>query len=517
MGENFKNILIRGVNWIGDAVLTIPAIKSVRIAFPDAHISLLVKPQVADIFIGNPDINDIILYDKKFDGFTGKFKLARILKARGFNIAILLQNAFDAALISWLAGIPERIGYSRDYRKALLTKPVPVKKETPKQHQVYYYLDLIKEAFNIEPEDTDPFIYLDETESHDARKFLAGSFNIDSEAPTIGINPGATYGSAKRWEPKRFAELIHKIIDGLKAKVIIFGSESEVKIAEEIISGYPPSVTRHILNMAGKTSLRLLASLLSECDMFITNDSGPMHMASALSVPVIAIFGSTDSKETGPFGEGHKVVDKMVSCSPCLKRECPEDHHQCMTEISTDDVFNALKELLPKEKAVFLDRDGTIIEDVGYLNSFKDLKIFKDSLTSLERLKKAGFKLIGITNQSGIARGLTSEEFVWASNTYIQKTLGMDDFFYCPHHPDKGCLCRKPKPLLMRKARLKHRLDLKKSYVIGDKTIDIMLAKTVGAKGILVLTGHDKESEIADFIAKNLTEAVDWILKDSKQ
>ncbi|MCK5286503.1 MAG: HAD family hydrolase [Thermodesulfovibrionia bacterium] len=187
-----------------------------------------------------------------------------------------------------------------------------------------------------------------------------------------------------------------------------------------------------------------------------------------------------------------------------------------MTDITTEDVLNAFKEVVPKEKAVFLDRDGTLNEDVGYLNSFENLKIFPGTPENLRRLKNAGFKLIGITNQSGIARGIVSEEFVQETNEYLQKTLTIDDFYYCPHHPDNGCPCRKPKPMLLRKARLEHGINLKSSYVIGDKTIDVFLAKGVGAQGILVMTGHDKESKEADFIAQNLGQAVDWILEQEK-
>lgn len=515
MAKQLQKILIRGVNWIGDAVLTTPAIKAVREAFPNAHISLLVKPRVAEIFRGNPDINEIILYEDRFNSITGKFKLAQMLRTRGFNTAILLQNAFDAALITSLSRIPERIGYRRDWRRILLTKAVPVKKDVLKQHHVYYYLNLLKESLNIESRNIEPFIYLNTGEIHESKILLNQPLNPTSETLLIGINPGATYGSAKRWMPERFAELIHRIVTELNARVVLFGTKSEVEIAKEIIPHvlFPAS---HLLNMIGKTSLRQLAALISECDVLITNDSGPMHIASALLVPIIAIFGSTDKAITGPFGEGHKIISKDISCSPCLQRECPEGNLKCMTDISTKDVFNTVKEILPKEKAVFLDRDGTLNEDVGYLNSFSNLKIFQGARENLQRLKKAGFKLIGVTNQSGIARGFVSKEFVRASNAYIQKNLGMDDFYCCPHHPDNGCQCRKPKPMFLRKARLKHGINLKTSYVIGDKVLDMLLAREVGAKGILVLTGHDKESEQADFIAKNLTEAVNWILKQEK-
>ncbi len=532
MTNSFRKILIRGVNWIGDAVLTTPAIKAVRKHFPDAFISLLVKPWVADIFKNNPDINEIILYEEKFNSFTGKLKLARILRARGFQTAILFQNAFDAAFITRLAGIPERIGYRTDFRRLLLTKSVPIDKDILKQHHLYYYLNLLKESLNIAPGDIEPCIYLDTEEISEARNLLDSSLATrlprgkalrGHSSPVIGINPGAAYGSAKRWMPEKFVELIKKATNELNAKIVLFGSSTEAEMVRLISSQLllPPS---YLLNLAGKTSLRQLAALISECDVLITNDSGPMHMASALSVPVIAIFGSTDSTTTGPFGEGHKTISKDIPCAPCFKRECPVDatrfregHLRCMADISPEDVFKYLKELVPGEKTVFLDRDGTLNEDVGYLNTFGNLKIFKDAVESLNKLKRNGFKLIGITNQSGIARGLISEEFVQASNTYIQKTLGIDDFYFCPHLPDNGCQCRKPNPLLARKARLKHGLNFKTSYVIGDKEIDILLAKEIGARSILVLTGHDKKSDLADFTALDLKEAVDWILKDSSQ
>jgi heptosyltransferase-2 len=515
MSKHIQKILIRGVNWIGDAVLTTPSIHALRRAFPDAHISLLVKPWVAELFRENPDINELILYEDRFKGITGKLRLAKLLKARGFHSAILLQNAFDAALITWLAHIPERIGYSRDMRRPLLTKPIELKKEIHTHHQVYYYLSLLKEALGIKYDNPEPALYLKADETHDARTLLEESLDLSSETLLVGINPGATYGSAKRWMPERFAELIQNIISELNGRVVLFGSREEEEIANEIISRVL-SPRHALLNMAGKTDLRQLAALINECDIFISNDSGPMHMASALLVPTVAIFGSTDSNATGPFGTGHAIVNKGVSCSPCFERDCPEKHIRCMTDISSEDVFEALKEIMPKERAVFLDRDGTLNEDTGYLSSFSDLKIFNGVPESLRRLKEAGFRLIGITNQSGIARGLVTEEFVLACNAYLQKTFNLDDFFYCPHHPDEDCGCRKPKSKLLRKARLEHHINLRQSYVIGDKTLDVLLAKAVGAKGILVQTGHDRESADADFIARDLKEAVDWILEKEK-
>ena len=518
MEEDTKRILIRGVNWIGDAVLTLPAISAVRNAFPDAHICLLVKPWVAELFNENRDIDEIMLYDESYKGIAGRFRLAGLLRRKKFDKAILLQNAFDAALITWLAGIPERIGYSRDARGPLLSKAVAVNRETSKKHQVHYYLDLLK-AVGITGTETHPYIDLNDSERDRARKDLFPSPIAHRTSPVIGINPGAAYGSAKRWLPKSFAEVIKRIVDELKGRVVIFGGAAEEEIANEIVK----KAQRHkgtkgtdyasrILNMAGKTGLRQLAALISECDAFITNDSGPMHMASALYVPTVAIFGSTDSVATGPFGEGHKIVSRGLPCAPCLERECPDGHLRCMTEITADDVFNALKEVLPDKRAVFFDKDGTLIEDKNYLNSCDDLALLPNVKSSLERLKETGFRLIGVSNQSGIARGIVDEGSVRESNTKLQRDLDMDGFYYCPHHPDQGCSCRKPAPLMLLKAKLKYSINLRSSYMIGDKESDVLLSRTTGVTGIL-LSEKAPEETAASFVAKDLKTAADWILE----
>lgn len=509
--------MIRGVNWIGDAVLTLPAIKAVRKAFPAAHISLLAKPWVADVFSENPDIDEIISYDKKFNGIIGKFRLAKVLREACFDTAILLQNAFDAALITWLAKIPERIGYKRDCRGFLLTKGISVPGDILGQHQVNYYLNIVR-SIKVDIEETPPYIHLTDSERQWARALIASTLH-DPHFPLIGINPGAAYGSAKRWPPENFAEVIMKIINDLNGRVIIFGGPAEVDIANEIINEINTLKIKRrveygsrIKVMSGKTSLRELAALISECDAFITNDSGPMHMASALYVPTAAIFGSTDPVATGPFGKGHKVITTGLPCSPCLKRECPEGNLACMTEITPDMVFSALNEILPRTRAVFLDKDGTIIEDKNYLNSFDDLVILPLAMKNLQQLKKAGFKLIGITNQSGIGRGIVDEKFVLDSNEHLEKKLGIDGFYYCPHHPDDKCSCRKPEPLMILSARLDHGIDLKRSYVIGDKESDVLLVKNTGAIGILISSTPLFANSSAAFIARDLKEAVEWIL-----
>jgi len=507
--KSCKNLLVRAVNWIGDGVMTLPALRTLRKAMPETKISLLVKPWVSPLFEKDPNIDEIIIYGDEYKGIIGKIKLSRMLNRKGFCGAILLQNAFDAAIITFLAGIKERAGYNRDGRGFLLTTAVPVPNET-KAHQINYYLNLL-EQIGINAEYSNPYLYLTLDERLHAREILK-----DMKRPILGINPGATYGSAKRWFPERFAEVADWFIKDTGGSVIIFGGKSEVDIADEIYKKIIPEfrTSNYLLSLAGKISLRELISLIAECDVFITNDSGPMHIAYAVMTPLVAIFGSTDPQLTGPppeaGGDSNVVITHGLSCSPCFERTCKNNDMRCMYAITSDDVYYGIKEILPDKPAVFFDRDGTLNRDTGYINKYDDFQIFTD-IDNVKLLKERGFKLIGITNQSGVTRGIVDEEFVREVNSIFIEQYGFDDFYYCPHHPDEHCPCRKPEPEMLLRARGKHKVNLIKSFVVGDKEADMLLAKTVGAQAILVQTGKLKESQHADFIAKDLSEAVNWI------
>jgi heptosyltransferase-2 len=303
--------------------------------------------------------------------------------------------------------------------------------------------------------------------------------------------------------------------------VVIFGGAREVDIADEIYKNIIPEFRKQdtLLNVAGQTTLREIISLISECDTFLTNDSGPLHIAYAVRTPLAAIFGSTDPQLTGP-PPGSEAADTVViapdsPCSPCFERVCKKHDMQCMYAVTSDEVYYGIKKILPAVPAVFFDRDGTLCQDKGYINNMDDLRVF-DEMESLKILQENGFLLIGVTNQSGIARGLINENFVQQVNSIFMNQYGFDDFYYCPHHPDEHCTCRKPEPEMLLRARSKHHIDLKKSFVIGDKESDVLLAKAVGAKSILVQTGKLQESQHADYTAANLAEAVKWILNENK-
>jgi len=495
-------ILIRGVNWIGDAVMTLSAIRAIRKFYPKAHISILVKPSVAPLFENSRDIDEVIIYEPQFRGLRGKFHFAGLLRQMRFSKAILLQNAFDAALIAFLARIPERIGYDRDRRGFLLTKAVPYKNQDRKVHHVNYYLDLLSAA-GIDAPYSHPWLNLTLEERLGARERLT-----ELRRPILGINPGATYGSSKRWLPERFAEVAQWFIRETGGSVAVFGGRNEVSIAEEICKQIP--VNR--LMLAGKTSLRELIALVSECDVFLTNDSGPMHIAYAVGTPLAAIFGSTSPEFTGPVGNGSEVIRTRIACSPCFERTCDKDYLKCMFDVIPDQVYEALMRLLPQKRAVFFDRDGTLCRDANYLNKWDDFELLP-GVENLQSLKDDGFELIGVSNQSGIVKGIVQEKFAKEVNRLFIDKYGFTNFYYCPHNPEDFCRCRKPEPEMLFRARTAYGIDLKRSFVVGDKDADMLLAKMVGARGVLVRSGQQSDSAYADEVVDKLEEVIRYIRK----
>ncbi len=488
--------------------MSMPSLRAIRRAMPGARISHLVKPWVAPLFEKSPDIDDIISYDDRYKGILGKFALSKALKQENYDMAILLQNAFDAAMVAYLAGIPERIGYGRDFRSLMLTKSILFSGEDRRMHHIDYYLELLRRA-GFEAPYSIPWLELSLEERLWAREELK-----PLRRPVIGINPGAQFGPAKQWMPERFAEIIRRISEELDGSTVLFGGPSEVKLAEEIINMASVEPARAFM-AAGKTTLRELSALISECDALVSTDSGPMHIGYATRTPLVAIFGSTSPTLTGPVGYGFKVVSSSVECSPCFERRCnKKEVMRCMEAITAEDVMDALKDILPINKAVFFDRDGTLCEYTEYLSDWHYFKVM-DDITSLTNLINMDYLLIGVTNQSGIARGLVRENFVKEVNAAYTGKYRFRDFYYCPHHPDEHCSCRKPEPEMLLRARAEHRVDLKRSFVVGDRESDILLAKAVGAKSVLIdsdRAGNARQS--ADFIAKGLTEAVELIISN---
>jgi heptosyltransferase-2 len=336
-------ILVRATNWVGDAVMSLPALRALRERFPQAHISILAKPWVADLYRRESFCDELIPYTALT--FFDKGTAARALRPRQFDTAILLQNAFEAAAIAYLAGIPERIGYARDGRGFLLTRAIPVPKlgEIPR-HESFYYLELLRRAGIIDAMPENNAIRLEG--APDARAAGLDRFQqLGIGDSVIGVSPGAAYGTAKRWLPERFADSAIRLANELGASVAIFGSKDERDLCQTVATAVSASIVKPVKNFAGETSLAEFIDLAAACRIYLTNDSGAMHIASALGVPTVAIFGATDDEATGPTGPLAKVVREPVECSPCLKRECPIDH-RCMTRVSAARVAETALDLL---------------------------------------------------------------------------------------------------------------------------------------------------------------------------
>ena len=337
-----RKILIRSTNWVGDAIMTTPAVRTIRENFPEARISILAYPWVADIFAASPHVDEVLLYDKKgrHHGLYGLWQLGRELRELRFDMAILLQNAFEAAVIAALAGIPVRAGYRRDGRSLLLTHGVTIRPAVRQLHQVHYYQGLLADL-GLRRGVDELFLQLAPETTRWARDFLRSR----QAAVVVGLNPGAAYGPAKKWPAERYAALAGRLSREYGATLLVFGTAADQEAAALIKAEAP----ERVVDLAGKTTLAEAMALIGCCDAFVTNDSGLMHVAAAQRVALVAIFGSTDEVATGPFCDTAVILKKSLPCSPCFKTHCRLGHYQCMLGIEVEEVFAAVAGLLAKK------------------------------------------------------------------------------------------------------------------------------------------------------------------------
>lgn len=341
MKADYKNIIIRMPNWLGDAVMASPILADVRARYPDAKITVMVLQSIAPLFLGNPHVDEIF-------SFTRPNHLNRRLERRGlierirqgkYDLGILLSNSFSSAWTFWRGQVKERLGFASDFRSPLLTLKPSFPKNRTSQHLVSTYKQLLS-PLGISHSETPLQLFITKKERSGAQRLLE-QHHIPSGKKIIGINPGAAYGSAKCWLPERFRAVTEKLLKDPDLYILYFGDQKSSALVNSICN---PHLNR-VINLAGKTTLRELMSLLQQCHLLLTNDSGPMHLAAALKTPLIALFGSTNDTTTGPYQFG-KVIHKHVSCSPCYKRVCPIDF-RCMKQIEVDEVYNIIREELP--------------------------------------------------------------------------------------------------------------------------------------------------------------------------
>jgi heptosyltransferase II len=338
---NIRKIFIRSTNWIGDAVMTTPAMGRVRAAFPQAEIVVAANPTVAELLGYHPNCDRLLVYDKKgkHHGPGGLLQFCTQIRKERFDMAVLFQNAIEAAIMTTVAMIPIRAGYTTDCRGILLTHRVSGWREARRFHHTDYYLNML-EGLGIRGGNGRLQLRCRDEE-------LAWAGEKLGDGRWVAVNPGATYGSAKRWFPERFAAVADAIAEEFSVRILLIGGPNEGWIAEEVES----NMRTRPFNLAGKTSVRHLMALLSQCCLLITNDSGPMHVAAAFGIPIVAIFGSTDHTTTSPVSPSCRIVRKPTDCAPCLKTDCPTDH-RCMTAVSVSDVLDAVRTFLQKNTGV---------------------------------------------------------------------------------------------------------------------------------------------------------------------
>ena len=339
--DEVKRILIRSTNWVGDTVMMLPSLVAVRKTFPRAEITVLASPWVLPLFENHPAVDRTIVMDKGRGLMREPKELLLIvsqLRNVRFDLAVLFQNAFEAALLSYLGGVRYRVGYNTDGRGFFLTHTVIRDKAILSAHQVDYFLGLV-DAMGWQVTETKPVVYLNREDTKTISRMLSSEGICDNDM-LIGLNPGAAYGPAKRWPAERFAVIGDWASKRWNAKVVLFGSSSEAAIAEEVAT----LMKTEPLNVCGKTTLGQAMALIKRCDFFLTNDSGLMHIAAALNRPLVAIFGPTNHVQTRPVSKNARMVRHDFECSPCLKEVCPLDH-RCMLSIEPHEVWREMEDL----------------------------------------------------------------------------------------------------------------------------------------------------------------------------
>jgi heptosyltransferase-2 len=338
-------IVVRGTNWIGDAVMTIPALRKLRSLFPNSEITLQTRQLARGVFQNARFVDDIITPGSFLDH-------VRALRERKFDLAIIFPNSFESALIARLSGAKRSFGYAADRRSLLLTDAVPIPDWKESRHEVYYYLNLIdavERSFSkareiTQPIDDEPRIEVTESERIRGDAILQNAGVSSSTSKLVAIAPGATNSRAKQWLPENFARLNDRLQSEMDATVILLGSKADKPISESVI-GF---CDRKPIDLTGATEIGDAAAILSAADLLVTNDMGLAHLAPAVGTETIVIFGPTNPVTTRPFSSIATVISASVECAPCMLRDCPIDH-RCMTRISADEVFERAAQLLTNE------------------------------------------------------------------------------------------------------------------------------------------------------------------------
>lgn len=338
---------MRSTNWVGDVVMTIPALRELRRILPDAHLTLATRSWAVGLFDEADFVDELLIYDRGKSGVRAVLRQAAEWRRRRFDLAVLFQNAFEAALLAVAGRVPTRLGYATDGRRALLTHPLALPQWKSERHEVFYYLNIVAELERLlygttQALEREPVFGLSVSAARkeSARELLSASGARDNR-PLVALCPGSTNSRAKRWPARFYAGLADRLIAEMEADVALVGSADELDVSREVAG----LMRERPLVLTGRTSLAEAVAVLSVADVLVTNDTGPAHIAAALNRPTLVIFGPTDPTTTRPYSHIAEVIRRPPDCAPCMLRDCPIDH-RCMTAISPDEVFARVASLI---------------------------------------------------------------------------------------------------------------------------------------------------------------------------
>jgi len=348
MTENTNNhdvierVLIREPNWVGDNIFTLPAVRELRRRYPRAHLAVMTRLSIAPLWNLIGEVDEVIPFDfgEGWRGWRAKRDLVRTLRKKRFDLAVVFPRSFASAWLVFRARIPRRWGYRADLRSLLLTRRPACPDGYRRIHRADYYYRLLK---GVSASASAPPVRIEITPRlrERALSIVRGEDAGIDEGRLVGFHPWASYGPAKCWPADRFASLGKMLVEKMKMRVMIFGGPSDRGPADRLAR----AIGAGVINLAGKSELDELGGLISLCRGFVANDSGPLHLAAAIGIPVIGLFGSSNPAATAPRGENVRTIFKNIPCSPCLKAVCPSDF-QCMISITPEDVYSQLEQMM---------------------------------------------------------------------------------------------------------------------------------------------------------------------------
>ena len=545
-------LLVVAPNWLGDLVMSTSLLAALAVARdgeapPEIHVA--VRDRWAHLLADDPRIAGLLIYEREgaHTGWRGALRLARQWRDGAFDAVFVLPPSLRAAAVARLAGIPRRIGFRGEQRGVLLTDALP---RPPRCSRHYTEeLALLDRAWRagtglVTPAPTPALATA--TDPGAAPVFPPGP-------PVWVVSVGTTYGDAKSWPPAAVAGFVDLAAAEAGARVVLIGDPPARPLAQRVHAASSaawseePAATPGACDLVGRTNLSELVALLRGAELFVGNDSGPMHLAAALGTPTVGIFGSSSPIWTGPRGARATVVAvEDFRCHPCFLRTCPEPRF-CLETISPRRVLNAARSLLPGQEmgetgvwkplgvtqpqparpTLFLDRDGVVIHDGDYLSDPRAVALTADAGAALRKAQAAGFRLIMLTNQSGLGRGYYTRDEFAAVQRRVDALLAADDVYldgvyYCPHAPDADCHCRKPRPGMLQAAARHYAWEPARAWMVGDKLSDVRLARHAGLGALLVRTGKGSLSarELDPAwrvpVVANLARAVDHVLREAK-